>query len=1161
MKLHYDNSKNVSHVELQKDGATSLGLIVKGGTKYGLRPIIKTVKRGSTAYRSHCVSNQDVIVSISGKDTKGMNTRDVKRILKETESLIELKLEYEIQEICFSKFGIYRPERMSLTLKKEFDSYGFVLRKNCLTHAQSSGYPVFSNIKKGGPADRKKILRAGDRLIQIDGQNIEWLSLLEVADILNKKDEATFLVEYNVAIVEDSCIKRGQSTCLEINCPDTDLGVVLDFSGSKISIENIRKGSLAERCGALHVGDEILAINETDASVLTSSKANILLHQFKKDPGKLIFLPNEDESKCNRQETFDWSKEPEASNINKPFPCSTSEDQMVPPSISSLISFDCQMSSDRSNSDKNEPLITEKNQNFYDFQMENICLLREVVQNVTKLQHFMKFLDNSRTYYQTRTSNVAEMKNNPEQNFVEIELGKLKYLKALCTKTKDSVRFTTMHLVKNANISCRHGGSKCYNGNLLNTSYSRSDLEFASDKHPVQELAENLIELHLRKMISESYLKMFTSKLCKIDLNCQECYEACMLAIFKAQEILLIISLDDRSADVLFMTNNLIRDISTMRIPCKECRKRKQSTCQAELETERNNVSSCPSHKKSDIYKRNWDPSKRPSCFQINSAPSKIINVPDEGSAENSIKFQEDKYVHLNTTEQSAFYIQKQIRSPEFNQGSITGSFVSSSYRVPNNSPDPSSILQPASPIENVHDHEESDSRENYNYNVQSKIHEGKELLKVPKQNCKSAEVISVSKEEFQHNIQKYSSIPSHLHKNCPSTSQELPCCANLPENIELKGNQTDNMNMTPNTNQPIFTMSDIANVQNNIERLSDKSNFYSFSYPKQANTSKIFKIQSSMVEVKLKNEGKGYGLVIGFPSPSEVNVPRVPRITAVSAQGAAFKIGTLLKGDRVWAVNGQNIVGLTVSQLDHLIGEVFEADQVSLTIEFDVVERDVKYGTFEICINKTPKIGLVFDEFGANCPLVVKGVVKGSAAHRSGLLFPGDEIINTNCIRQESYDVLGSAYEKTDTFVITVKRDFPQEKQNEEMLPNSNSRLFDEHSSFTPVKKTFSVTRTSIHSEHETNTTVLEQEFTLFRDSISEDFGFLVQQNITTGEVYISDIKPGGTADCSQVIKKNDRILEVNGVSLRNNKDVFVLSLFLQAEDFMKLKTLRELH
>ncbi|GFV10693.1 glutamate receptor-interacting protein 2 [Trichonephila clavipes] len=285
---------------------------------------------------------------------------------------------------------------------------------------------------------------------------------------------------------------------------------------------------------------------------------------------------------------------------------------------------------------------------------------------------------------------------------------------------------------------------------------------------------------------------------------------------------------------------------------------------------------------------------------------------------------------------------------------------------------------------------------------------------------------------------------------------------------------------------------------------------------------------QPNMVEVKLTNEGKGYGLVIGFLNPPPDDEPLVPRITAVSAQGAAFKVGTLLKGDRVWSINGQNTIGLTANRLERLTEEAFRADQITLTIEFDVVERDIKYGTFDVCINKTSKIGLVFHEFNANSPMVVKGIVKGSAAHRSGLLFPGDEILYTSCIRQETYDVLGGAYEKTDTVVMTVKRDFLQDKHDEEMSPNSNSQSFEKLPSFPPVSKTFSLTSTSIHSDHETNSTVLEHELTLFRDPNSADFGFLIQQNIETGEVFVSDIKPGGPADCSRVIKKNDRILEV---------------------------------
>lgn len=43
-------------------------------------------------------------------------------------------------------------------------------------------------------------LRAGDRLIRIDDEDLSWLSLTEISIILDEKEEATFLVEYNVVM-------------------------------------------------------------------------------------------------------------------------------------------------------------------------------------------------------------------------------------------------------------------------------------------------------------------------------------------------------------------------------------------------------------------------------------------------------------------------------------------------------------------------------------------------------------------------------------------------------------------------------------------------------------------------------------------------------------------------------------------------------------------------------------------------------------------------------------------------------------------------------------------------------------------------------------------------------------------------------------------------
>ncbi|GIY15397.1 glutamate receptor-interacting protein 1 [Caerostris darwini] len=208
MKLRYVLRKHVSHVELQKDGTTSIGIVVKAyGTMNGLRPCINSIKRGSIAYKSHCVAEGDVVVSVCGRDAKGMSKKEFKRFLNEARSKVDLKLEYEIKDACFSKGGIYRKDQMMVMLKKDLHSYGFVLRKNDLPH---SGYPVVTNIREGGPADRDSRLKSGDRVLQIDELNLKWLSLSEVADILSERDEIKMVIEYTIALVENTQVRKGR---------------------------------------------------------------------------------------------------------------------------------------------------------------------------------------------------------------------------------------------------------------------------------------------------------------------------------------------------------------------------------------------------------------------------------------------------------------------------------------------------------------------------------------------------------------------------------------------------------------------------------------------------------------------------------------------------------------------------------------------------------------------------------------------------------------------------------------------------------------------------------------------------------------------------------------------------------------------------------------
>ncbi|KAF8768081.1 Disks large like protein [Argiope bruennichi] len=217
------------------------------------------------------------------------------------------------------------------------------------------------------------------------------------------------------------------------------------------------------------------------------------------------------------------------------------------------------------------------------------------------------------------------------------------------------------------------------------------------------------------------------------------------------------------------------------------------------------------------------------------------------------------------------------------------------------------------------------------------------------------------------------------------------------------------------------------------------------------------------------------------------VLVANVERLARPKQNSFFVTIGILMKGDRVLAINGQNTNAMTVTEFEHLKEEAFSAEEVSLTVEFDITVRDVQFGTFDVCVTKTSKTGLIYNEkFGDDINL-----------NQAGL---------------------------------------------------------------SPFKS-YDLSKTSIHSNHDSNKMFLEQELILYRDPVAKDFGFLIGQDQSSKTIYVTAIRPDGPADCSKVIRKNDIILQVNGVDLEANKDGPVASLFHPKGDRLELKTRRILN
>ncbi|CAL1276747.1 unnamed protein product [Larinioides sclopetarius] len=1214
--------KQVSRVYLQKDGATTIGIVLKDGVKTGSRPVIKAIKKGSVAYRSHCVSEKDAIVSVCGQDARGMSRKDFKHLLREAESKIELELEYQIQEACLSKCGVYRMGRIYLKLKKESESYGFVLRKYGFRHPASPGYPVISNIREGGPADRDGRLKAGDRLLQIDDQDLEALSLSQVSDILLAKNEATFTIEYKIALIENSQIRLGERTNLEIDCPDSDLGLVLGPSGSRMVIEEIHKGSLADRCGAFRVGDDILAINGIDIAFLSTSKANNLLQSFKKEPGKLVLVANVERLARPRQNKFLHREKVNPLYEEMPPQLLPEGDQQVPSDNHSRPP--CNSSESLFNRSVEDATFLIAESDDYNFQIKAIVMLKEIIKNCANLENCMSSFNSNSTV--GSINNLEEFENsNRDQT---LKCGKLSHLRILSTQVKNSAHSMAMHMVKNT----RTVSNPSLKNNERPFDNFKDNPQNLNHHDVIKELMKNLVEIYTKKQISKQNLESLQLKINHINSNCKKCEESCMLAVLTTHKILLIVSLNNKTKHVLFSLKKMIEDLLKI-LPCQDCRAGSRSQTGSEFSRMTPHLSSlnqlspkpsCSAHalkgKTCSTAPNRFDKSKtdedldhlhnKPSnsvqsSFSYQTGFESQMSADDDSSANvtiskvschETISHFSNKAKTDKAAQKSDYYKKRCLREQKAadngslsfetpscqsqnksdvktahnsslgfatptcfmslcDRGSVSGnSTPEPPTRTPNNTQNSSFSyeieLQPCQ--DNTHfEQKDNGYCKNYSSNFNKKIFREKGLLHAQRQNCKSAEVIADSESESVRpsnaKIQKHSSEPDFLSPACKSSTERVPDRSeNNVEILESK-RETNGANADTNKYWSPFHRSD-CNDHSNILDIPNWSAKSSHSM-KQIDQDSNQRTMQDRVDVTLRNEGKGYGLSIEFLGSSSEDWTRVPRITAVSSQGAAHKTGILQKGDRVLAINDQNTNGMTIAEFEQLKEEAFSADEVLLTIEFDIVVRDLNFGNFDVCVTKTSKTGLIYNDFQKGSPLVVKGIVKGSPAHRCGSLFPGDEVLYANNIRQEFYDVFKNTYERTEFVIIRVRRQTFKEKFGDEInLDRAEPSPF----------KTYDLTRTSIHSNHDDNNMFLEQELILYRDPVARDFGFLIGQDQATKTIYVTGIRPDGPAECSKVIRKNDIILQVNGVDLQENKDGPFISLFQPSGDRLELKTRR---
>ncbi|XP_049804694.1 glutamate receptor-interacting protein 1 [Schistocerca nitens] len=232
-------------------------------------------------------------------------------------------------DIDYSRGGEERPVQKTVQVVLERDaetgSLGVTLRGGRAGEPPVCRPLLVTTVRPGGPADREGSLCPGDRLVAVDGQSVRGASLCEAHALLVAGGAAvSLLIEYDVARVRELHCASGplRVELRHAAGAGRSLGLALADRGRAVVVSAVRPASLADRCGALHVGDRILAVADTriEGSSMTAAEVSNLLH------GNTIVLEILPVSRIGCGDWYNKTGTPEARTALVPTisPCSSS---------------------------------------------------------------------------------------------------------------------------------------------------------------------------------------------------------------------------------------------------------------------------------------------------------------------------------------------------------------------------------------------------------------------------------------------------------------------------------------------------------------------------------------------------------------------------------------------------------------------------------------------------------------------------------------------------------------------------------------------------------------------------------------------------------------------------------------------------------------------
>ncbi|KAM8758936.1 glutamate receptor-interacting protein 2 isoform 2-T2 [Rhynchonycteris naso] len=269
-----------TEVVLCGDPLSGFGLQLQGGIfateTLSSPPLVRFIEPDSPAERCGLLQVGDRVLSINGIATEDGTMEEANQLLRDAALAhkVVLEIEFDVAESIIPSSGTFHvklPKRRGVELGITISSA-----------SRKRGEPLtISDIKKGSVAHRTGTLEPGDKLLAIDNIRLDNCAMEDAVQILRQCED---LVKLKIRKDEDNSDEQETtgaiSYTVELKRYGGPLGITI--SGTEepfdpIVISGLTKRGLAERTGAIHIGDRILAINNVSLKGRPLSEAIHLL--------------------------------------------------------------------------------------------------------------------------------------------------------------------------------------------------------------------------------------------------------------------------------------------------------------------------------------------------------------------------------------------------------------------------------------------------------------------------------------------------------------------------------------------------------------------------------------------------------------------------------------------------------------------------------------------------------------------------------------------------------------------------------------------------------------------------------------------------------------------------------------------------------------------